>query len=61
MNDEEALTKALVLAVLAPNNRVDEAVELAEELARRCSSDGVERAKAKAEELLNGEDDHANI
>tara|TARA_R110002072_G_C7736054_1_gene516196 strand:- start:292 stop:477 length:186 start_codon:yes stop_codon:yes gene_type:complete len=61
MNDEEALTKALVLAVLAPNNRVDEAVELAEELARRCSSDEVERAKAKAEELLNGEDDHANI
>ena len=61
MNDEEALTKALVLAVLAPNNRVDEAVELAEELARRWSSDGVERAKAKAEELLNGEDDHANI
>lgn len=52
LTDYNALVNALVLAVTAPDDRVDDALELARAFASRLAPDEVDRAKAEAEQLL---------
>lgn len=48
----DVLVNALVLAVTAPDDRVDDALELARAFASRLTPAEVERAKAEAEQML---------
>ena len=49
MTNSQALTQALILAIIAPNDlKAQQAVELSEELAQRLNSVEVEQCKADA-------------
>jgi hypothetical protein len=48
MTELEALTQALALAITAPENRLQDAVNLAEGLAQHCTAAEVEQAKEDA-------------
>jgi hypothetical protein len=53
MTQSQALTKALILALIAPDDhKAQRASELAEEIARGLSVDQVEDCKAQALELV---------
>ena len=47
-NDKEALTHALILGITAPNDRLDEVMQIAQEIADRLSDEDVERCKQEA-------------
>lgn len=51
LTDYNALVNALVLAVTAPDDRVDDVLELARAFASRLTPDEVDRAKAEVEQL----------
>jgi len=48
VNNKEALTQALFLALTAPANRLNEAIDLAEELAGFCTLEQVAEAQQLA-------------
>ncbi len=52
MTHETALTKALVLCVTAPENRLGDALKLAHEIAEMCTPAEVARAKEQAQEII---------
>lgn len=52
MTHETALTKALVLCVTAPENRLGDALKLAQEIAEMCTPAEVARAKENAREIM---------
>ena len=52
MTHETALTKALVLCVTAPENRLGDALKLAHEIAEMCTPSEVARAKEQAQEII---------
>lgn len=47
-NDKEALTHALILGITAPNDRLDEVMQIAQEIADRLSDEDVEQCKQEA-------------
>lgn len=47
-NDKEALTHALILGITAPNDRLDEVMQIAQEIADRLSDEDVEACKQEA-------------
>ena len=52
MTHETALTKALVLCVTAPENRLGDALKLAHEIADMCTPSEIARAKKQAKEVM---------
>lgn len=47
-NDKEALTHALILGITAPNDRLDEVMQIAQEIADRLSDEDIEQCKKEA-------------
>ena len=47
-NDKEALTHALILGITAPNDRLQEVMEIAQVIADRLSDEEVEQCKKEA-------------
>ena len=47
-NDKEALTHALILGITAPNDRLQEVMEIAQVIADRLSDEEVEQCKKDA-------------
>lgn len=47
-NDKEALTHALILGITAPNDRLDEVMQIAQEIADRLSDEDVQACKDQA-------------
>jgi len=54
VNNKEALTQALFLALTAPANRLHEAIDLAEGLAAFCTPVEVTEAQECALDMYNG-------
>tara|TARA_Y100000385_G_scaffold179181_1_gene185167 strand:+ start:2030 stop:2188 length:159 start_codon:yes stop_codon:yes gene_type:complete len=52
MNHEEALTRALALAITAPDNRIEQADKLVQDLAMLCTSAEIEKAKRNVNDYL---------
>ncbi len=47
-NDKEALTHALILGITAPNDRLQEVMEIAQTIADKLSDEEVEQCKQEA-------------
>jgi hypothetical protein len=60
MTHKKALTRALQLAITAPENRLTDAVRLADELAELCTPDEVAQAQSEALKTLKQGDSHEN-
>ena len=52
MTHETALTKALILCVTAPENRLGDALKLAHEIAELCTPSEVAKAKENAKGII---------
>ena len=53
MTHKQALTKALQLAITAPENRLSDAVNLVDELAELCTPTEIAQAQSEALKILN--------
>jgi hypothetical protein len=47
-NDKEALTHALILGITAPNDKLQEVMEIAQEISDRLSDEEIEQCKKEA-------------
>jgi hypothetical protein len=47
-NDKEALTHALILGITAPNDRLQEVMEIAQTIADKLSDEEIEQCKQEA-------------
>ena len=56
-NDKEALTHALILAVTAPEDRLDEVVKIAEDIASRLDDDVIEACKEEAVAWIDAQEE----
>lgn len=55
MNHQEALTRALMLALTAPKHRLADSLQLVDDLAQLCTPQEIEDAKAYAMNVYHGE------
>lgn len=60
MTHKQALTKALQLAITAPENRLTDSLRLVDELAELCTPAEVAQAQSAALEILKQEDENEN-
>ena len=60
MTHKQALTKALQLAITAPENRLTDAVKLVDELAELCTPTEIAQAQSDALKILNQGDSSEN-
>jgi len=60
MTHKQALTKALQLAITAPENRLTDAVNLVDELAELCTPAEIAQAQSDALKILNQGDSNEN-
>jgi UDP-N-acetylmuramyl tripeptide synthase len=47
-NDKEALTHALILSITAPNDKLNELMQIAQEIESRLSNEEIEACRRKA-------------
>ena len=60
MKHKQALTKALQLAVTAPENRLSDSLRLVDELAELCTPAEIAQAQSDALKILNQGDSYEN-
>jgi hypothetical protein len=60
MTHKQALTKALQLAITAPENRLTDSLRLVDELAELCTPVEIAQAQSDALKILNQGDSHEN-
>jgi hypothetical protein len=60
-NDKEALTHALILAVTAPDHKLQEVVEIADEIASRLSDEDIEACKKETMAWIDAREELAKL